>query len=77
MSVQGGGAEGAVTGLVVGNLTYLIVTVVLVSVYNITIPMTAAGPFADTASDLVTTWWAIGGLLGVVDVLTVVSIFRA
>ena len=62
-----------VVGLLVGNLAYLLGTIVLASFYDVTAAQLFLGPFFQTASSLVSAWVTIGTMLGVVDVLTVVG----
>ncbi|MCU4971858.1 hypothetical protein OB955_03785 [Halobacteria archaeon AArc-m2/3/4] len=64
---------GLVIGLFVGNLAYLLFTVILSMVLGIAPTDVFSGPFAEGANSLVSGWVAIGGLLGVTDVLVVVG----
>lgn len=71
MSRGGDEPVGLVVGLVVGNVAYLVFTLILSMVIGVSTVDIFSGPFSGAASSLVTGWVAIGGLLGVVDVLTV------
>jgi len=71
MSRGGGDPVGLVIGLITGNVAYLLFTLILSMVIGVAPMDIFSGPFSGAASSLVTGWVAIGGLLGVVDVLAV------
>lgn len=60
-------------GLVVGNLAYLLFTVILSMILGVAPTDIFTGPFSEAANSLVSTWVAIGALLGVTDVLAVLG----
>lgn len=70
---SGGDAAGLVVGLFVANLAYLLGTFIIFVLLDVTTTQLFTGPFAGTASDLVSTWIVVGVLLGVVDVLAVIG----
>ncbi|TKX73769.1 hypothetical protein EXE46_12540 [Halorubrum sp. GN11_10-6_MGM] len=60
-----------VIGLVVGNVAYLLSTLILSMIIGVAPMDIFSGPFSGTANDLVIGWVTIGGLLGIVDLLAV------
>jgi len=70
---RGGDPVGLVLGLVVGNIAYLLFTLILSMILGVAPGDIFSGPFAEGASSLVSAWVAIGGLLGAADVLVVVG----
>lgn len=64
---------GLVLGLLVGNVVYLLFTVVLSMILGVTPAGMLSGTFAGAIDSLVSGWVAIGALLGVADVLVVVG----
>ena len=62
-----------IIGLVVGNVAYLLFTLILSLIIGVSPTDIFSGPFSGAASSLVTGWVAIGGLLGTIDVLTVLG----
>lgn len=71
MGRGGGDPVGLVIGLLVENVVYLLFTLILSMVIGVAPTDIFSGPFSGAASSLVTGWVAIGGLLGIVDVLAV------
>lgn len=70
---RGGDPTSLVLGLVVGNIAYLLFTVILSMIIGVAPTDIFSGPFSGAANSLVMGWVAIGGLLGVVDVLAVLG----
>jgi len=73
MSRSGGDPVGLAIGLIVGNIAYLLFTVILSMIIGVAPTDIFSGPFSGAASSLVTGWVAIGGLLGTIDVLAIVG----
>jgi|AntDeeMinimDraft_5_1070356.scaffolds.fasta_scaffold01669_1 hypothetical protein len=73
MSRGGGAPIDLVLGLVVGNVAYLLFTIILAMTLGVAPTDVFSGPFSGAANSLVSAWMAVGGLLGVVDVLAVLG----
>lgn len=73
MNTSGGDSVKIVIGLTIGNLAYLVFTLILSAIIGVAPVDIFSGPFSGTASSLVTAWVAIGGLLGAADLLTVLG----
>lgn len=63
--------------LVIGNLAYLIFTVILASIIGVAPSDIFSGAFSEAAHSLVSAWVAVGVLLGVVDLLVVAGFFSS
>lgn len=70
---RGGVPVGLVLSLAIGNIVYLLFTVILSMILGVVPGGIFSGPFAQRANSLVSSWVAIGALLGVADVLVVVG----
>lgn len=64
---------GLAIGLLVGNLVWLLGTLILSTVYGISALELLSGPFSGAAMTLLSAWVIIGGILGVADVLAVLA----
>lgn len=73
MSRGQGAPANLIIGLLVANLTYLLFTVVLAMILNVSPGDIFTGPFSESANSLVSAWVTVGALLGVTDVLAVLS----
>lgn len=60
-------------GLLVGNVGYLIFTLILSMILGVAPIDIFAGPFSGAANSLVSGWVVVGALLGATDVLAVVG----
>lgn len=69
----GDGPVELVIGLLVGNILYILFTVVIVTIYDVSITQMASDTLAGTASQIISTWILIGGLLAVADLLAVLG----
>lgn len=69
------GPVALVIGLLTANIVYLVVTVVLSYVLSVPVFDLFSGPFSGAATSLVTAWVAIGAILGVTDVLSILGFF--
>lgn len=68
---------GPVIGLVIGNVAYLLFTLILSMIIGVSPVDIFSGPFSGAASSLVTGWAAFGGLLAIVDFLVVFGFFSS
>lgn len=62
-----------VIALLVGNVAYLLFTVILSMIFGVAPTDVFSGPFAEGANSLVSGWVTVGALLGVTDVLVIVG----
>jgi len=69
----GGGLENVAVALLVGNLVYLLSIVIISMIIGVSPDAFFSGPFSGAANSLVSAWVTLGALLGVVDVLAVLS----
>ena len=77
MSRSGGDSVGLVIGLIVGNVAYLLFTLILSMIIGVSPIDIFSGTFSGPVSSLVTVWVAIGGLLGAVDILAVLGLISS
>lgn len=62
-----------VLGLIIGNIAYLLFTVILSMIFGVAPADIFSGPFSGAANSLASAWVAIGALLGITDVLVFVG----
>lgn len=60
-------------GLLLGNVVYLLFTLILSMILGVAPTDIFTGHFSEAANSLVSVWVAVGALLGVTDVLAVVG----
>ena len=59
--------------LLAGNLTYLIATIGLATILDLSVIDVFSGPLSEGANSLITAWKGVGALLGLVDIVTFVG----
>lgn len=62
-----------VLGLLIGNIAYLLFTVILSMILGVAPADIFSGPFSGAANSLVSAWVAIDALLGITDVLVLIG----
>lgn len=67
------GPVNAAIGIITGNLVYVLGTLILTFVYNVTVGDMVTGAFAGTTTGILQAWAMIGGLLVIGDVFVVVG----
>lgn len=68
-----GNPVGLIIGLFAANIVYLLVTLVLSYLLGIPTIDLFSGPFSEAANSLVSAWVAVGAILGVVDVMSILG----
>ncbi|GGN26311.1 hypothetical protein [Halarchaeum nitratireducens] len=59
--------------MVVGNIGWVVGTIVLLNVVDSLSLHSPSAMFTQTASSFLSTWWAIGAMLGIVDVAALMA----
>jgi hypothetical protein len=63
----------AILGLLVTNVAYLLFTMILASIFDVSSIDILTGPMAGAGNSLLSAWVTIGALLGAADVLAIVA----
>lgn len=69
----GDGPVELVIGLLVGNVAYILFTVVIGAIYDVSVMQMATDTLAGTASQIISAWITVGVLLGLLDIIVIVG----